>query len=81
MCIHKAHFLFLSHSATPQGHFVPQLNHKTAGGMSSLKTNSFANQRTKNVHRNEATSLVIIISSYLHICVCVALLAVATHEI
>ena len=81
MCIHKVHFLFSPHSATPHGHFVPQSNHKTARGMSSLKTKSFANRRTKNVHRSDATSLVIIISSYLHICVCVALLAMATHEI
>ena len=35
VCIHKAHILSL-HSATTQGHFVPQLYHKTAGGMSSL---------------------------------------------
>ena len=32
-------------SPTLQGHFVTQLYHKTAGGMSSLKTSSLAIQR------------------------------------
>ena len=73
-------FVFTSLSYT-SGALCSTVNHKTAGGMSSLKTKSFANQRTKNVHRSEATSLVIIISSYLHICAFVALLATATHEI
>ena len=81
MCIHKAHFLVFTSLSYTSGALCSTVNHKTAGGMSSLKTKSFANQRTKNVHRSEATSLVIIISSYLHICACVAFLAVATHEI